>query len=79
MAQAPCAGWGGPIHVERARDLHPVASALIDAGRSYGMPYLDDINVAAPEGAGPINTNVRDGARSSSWEGMSRRSWITPG
>src|SRR5262249_4516051 len=42
-------GAGGPIHVERARDLHPVAAALIDAGRSYGMPYLDDLNVLAPE------------------------------
>jgi len=62
-------GAGGPIRVERARDLHPIAAALIDAGRSYGMPYLDDINVANPEGAGPLNMNVRDGVRCSSWEG----------
>jgi len=62
-------GAGGPIHVERARDLHPVAAALIDAGRSYGMPYLDDMNVASPEGVGPLNMNVRDGVRCSSWEG----------
>src|SRR5262249_205493 len=33
-------GAGGPIHVERARGLHPVAGAFLDAGRSYGMPYL---------------------------------------
>src|SRR5262249_8968383 len=46
-------GAGGPIRVERARDLHPVAAALIDAGRSYGMPYLDDLNVPGPEGVGP--------------------------
>jgi choline dehydrogenase len=56
-------GAGGPIHVERARDLHPVATALVDAGRSYGMAYLDDLNVPAPEGVGPMNLNVRDGAR----------------
>lgn len=62
-------GAGGPIRVERARDLHPVAAALIDAGRSYGMPYLDDINVPSPEGVGPLNMNVRDGMRCSSWEG----------
>ncbi len=58
-------GAGGPIRVERARNLHPVAAALIDAGRSYGMPYLDDVNVPAPEGVGPDNLNVRDGARCS--------------
>jgi choline dehydrogenase-like flavoprotein len=37
-------GAAGPIRVERVRNLHPVAAALIDAGRSYGMPYLDDMN-----------------------------------
>jgi choline dehydrogenase len=58
-------GAGGPIRVERARDLHPVAAALIDAGRSYGMPYLDDLNVPAPEGVGPMNLNVKGGVRSS--------------
>jgi choline dehydrogenase-like flavoprotein len=46
-------GAGGPIHVERARNLHPVAAALIDAGKSYGMPYLDDVNIPEPEGIGP--------------------------
>ena len=39
----------------------PSAAALIDAGRSYGMPYLDDMNVPEPEGVGPMNQNVRDG------------------
>src|SRR5262249_33591217 len=57
-------GAGGPIRVERARDLHPVAAALIDAGRSCGMPYLDDMNVPEPEGVGPMNLNVKGGARS---------------
>src|SRR5262247_1845619 len=58
-------GAGGPIRVERARDLHPVAAAFIDAGRSCGMPYLDDMNVPAPEGVGLVNENVRDGTRCS--------------
>ena len=58
-------GAGGPIRVERARNLHPVAAALIDAGKSYGMPYLDDMNVPEPEGVGPMNLNVRDGTRCS--------------
>jgi len=46
-------GAGGPIHVERARNLHPAAAALIDAGKSYGMPYLDDMNVPEPRASAP--------------------------
>src|SRR5262249_32945657 len=49
--------------VERARNLHPVAAAFLDAGRCYGMPYLDDINVPAPEGVGPMNLNIKEGRR----------------
>ncbi|WP_432842548.1 GMC family oxidoreductase [Dactylosporangium sp. CA-092794] len=62
-------GAGGPIRVERAKDLHPVAQALIDSGLSYGMPYLDDMNVPDPLGVGPVSMNVRDGQRCSSWRG----------
>jgi choline dehydrogenase len=58
-------GAGGPICVERAKDLHPVAAAFIDAGRSYGMSYLDDLNVPEPEGVGPMNLNVKGGTRCS--------------
>jgi choline dehydrogenase len=58
-------GAGGPIRVERARDLHPVAAAFIDAGRSCGMPYLDDLNVPVPEGVGPMNLNIKGGRRCS--------------
>jgi choline dehydrogenase len=59
-------GAGGPIRVERAKNLHPATAAFIDAGRSYGMPDLDDLNVPEPEGVGPMNLNVRDGIRCSS-------------
>src|SRR5262250_3004003 len=58
-------GAGGPIHVERAKNLHPVAAAFLDAGRSYGMPYLDDLNVPEPEGVGPMNLNIKGGRRCS--------------
>src|SRR5262245_39075917 len=56
-------GAVGPIRVERARELHPVVAASIDAGRSYGMPYLDDLNVPEPEGVGPMNLNIKGGRR----------------
>ena len=56
-------GAGGPIRVERARDLPPVVAAFIDAGRACGMPYLDDLNVPEPEGVGPMQQNVKGGTR----------------
>ena len=65
-------GAGGPVRIERPTDLHPVATALIEAGISYGMPYLDDINVAEPLGVGPINTDVAQGDRTSTWTGHLR-------
>ena len=65
-------GAGGPIRVERARNLHPVAAALIDAGTSYGMPYLDDMNIPEPVGVGPMNLNARDGTRCSPARGYLR-------
>jgi choline dehydrogenase len=58
-------GVGGPIRVERARDLHPLAAAFLDAGRSNGMSYLDDLNIPEPEGVGPMNLNIRKGRRCS--------------
>src|SRR5262245_11799086 len=58
-------GAGGPIGVGRDRDLGPVGAALIEAGRSFGMPYLDDLNVPEPEGVGLLNLNIRAGARCS--------------
>ncbi|WP_198670657.1 GMC family oxidoreductase [Oceanicella sp. SM1341] len=58
-------GAGGPIRVERAKDLHPVATALIASGRSLGMAYVDDMNGETSLGVGPINMNLRDGTRDS--------------
>ncbi len=58
-------GAGGPIRVERARDLPPVVAAFLDAGRACGMPYLDDLNVPEPEGVGTMQQNVKGGTRCS--------------
>src|SRR6516162_8030194 len=63
-------GAGAPIRVERALDLHPVTAAFIDSGRSYGMPYFDDLNVPEPDGVGPMNLNIKDGRRCSPVEGF---------
>src|SRR5262244_2245756 len=58
-------GAGGPIRVERAKKLPAVTAAFLDAGRSSGMPYLDDLNVPEPEGVGPMNLNIKGGRRCS--------------
>ncbi len=58
-------GAGGPVRVERAKTLHPVAQALIESGMAAGSRYIDDMNGPSSEGVGPINMNVRDGARDS--------------
>lgn len=58
-------GAGGPMRIERAKDLGPVATAFIAAGRACGMPHLDDLNAPRPEGVGVQNLNTQDGVRCS--------------
>jgi len=62
-------GAGGPMRIENAKELHPVASALIEAGVSYGMPYLKDTNGPEPEGIGPMSLNIKNGRRWSTADG----------
>src|SRR5712671_2535611 len=57
-------GSGGPIHIRRPKDPHPVAPAFIEAARQMGMPILDDVNGPMRPGAGYINMNIAaDGTR----------------
>jgi choline dehydrogenase len=57
-------GVGGPIHIRRPRNPHPLAPAFIDAAREMGMPILDDVNGPMRPGAGYINMNIAaDGTR----------------
>jgi choline dehydrogenase-like flavoprotein len=57
-------GIGGPIHIRRAKDPHPLAPAFIDAAREMGLPILDDVNGPMRAGAGYINMNIAvDGTR----------------
>jgi choline dehydrogenase len=57
-------GSGGPIHIRRPRDPHPIAPAFIEAAREMGMPILDDLNGPMRPGAGYINMNIAaDGTR----------------
>src|ERR1700751_2575893 len=57
-------GAGGPIHIRRPREPHPISPAFIDAAREMGMPILDDVNGPLRPGAGYINMNIAaDGTR----------------
>src|SRR6266550_4742209 len=57
-------GSGGPIHIRRPKDPHPLAPAFIEAARQMGMPILDDVNGPMRPGAGYINMNIAaDGTR----------------
>lgn len=57
-------GVGGPIAIGNAKDLHFVPTALVEAGRTFGMPVLTDTNGPTPKGVGAMVLNVRDGVRS---------------
>jgi choline dehydrogenase len=57
-------GAGGPIHIRRPKNPHPLAPAFIEAARQMGMPILDDVNGPMRPGAGYINMNIAaDGTR----------------
>jgi choline dehydrogenase len=57
-------GAGGPIHIRRPKNPHPLAPAFLDAAREMGMPILDDVNGPMRPGAGYINMNIdADGTR----------------
>jgi choline dehydrogenase len=57
-------GAGGPIRIERSRDPHPVAVALMEGSAEIGLPVIDDPNGASNEGAAWTNfsaTTAPDG------------------
>src|SRR5262245_46657666 len=58
-------GAGGPLGVSDVRDRHPLAMAFIEAAQQCGYPRNDDFNGAVQEGAGPYQTTMRAGVRSS--------------
>jgi choline dehydrogenase len=57
-------GAGGPVHIRRPKDPHPLAPAFIEAARQMDIPLLDDVNGPVRAGAGYINMNIAaDGTR----------------
>jgi choline dehydrogenase len=62
-------GQGGPIHVEKVKYPNFIATALINACESFGLPVIDDTSGRDPYGAGVLVRNVKDGKRSSAYTG----------
>jgi choline dehydrogenase len=59
-------GKGGLVYVEPARDPNPIAPAMLEAARSFGIPTFDDQNGEMMEGEGGAaiaNVRIRDGRR----------------
>jgi choline dehydrogenase len=65
-------GTGGPIYVAPPAHPNPLATAFIEAGRSIGLPVLDDVNGADLLGVGYFNLTVKDGRRFSVADGYLR-------
>jgi choline dehydrogenase len=60
------------MHVTLPEDPNPLATAFIEAGRSAGLPVLEDINGPAMLGVGYFNLTVKDGRRFSVADGYLR-------
>lgn len=56
-------GAGGPLRIERPRDPHPVAAALLPAAAELGLPVLDDGNGPSNGGAALADLNLSGGRR----------------
>jgi len=56
-------GAGGPLRIERPRDPHPIARAMIEGAAMLGIPVIDDMNGASNEGVALANLNTCSGLR----------------
>jgi choline dehydrogenase len=68
----PWRGAGGPMRIERPRDPHPIALAMLEGAAQLGLPVLDDHNGPDNAGAALTNLNARSGRRWSTVDGYLR-------
>ena len=62
-------GAGGPLRIERPRDPHPIARAMLAAAANLDVPVIQDMNGPSNEGAALPNLNAVDGVRWSASRG----------
>jgi hypothetical protein len=78
LGRGPFHGAGGPMTVDFARDVNPLATAFIAAGEQLGLPVSGDLNGAARTGFGIAQSNIRDGVRHSVVDGYLRPALSRP-
>ncbi|MYU10940.1 choline dehydrogenase [Streptomyces sp. SID8361] len=59
----PSHGTEGPLHVEDRPYTHELSRAWVDAALAWGLPPVEDIAGASPQGAGLTQVTCRDGRR----------------
>ena len=59
-------GSGGPLRVTPCNRRYPLGDAVLEAGRSLGLPVREDINHPDQEGIAYITYNIGGGRRQSS-------------
>ncbi len=65
-------GGSGPVGVKRGKLDCPLYEIFLEAGQQAGFPFSDDINGHQQEGFAALQTNVRNGVRSSTAEAYLR-------
>lgn len=60
-------GGSGPLRVRRQEDLSPLNRAFLEAGRTAGFSFTEDVNGAEQEGFCRFDMNVDKGFRASSY------------
>jgi choline dehydrogenase len=63
---SPWHARGGPMRVSSVDPVNPLVAMFLQAGRSLGLPVVEDFNGADDEGVGPRQTTIRAGRRESS-------------
>ena len=66
-------GTGGPMHVEREAEPHPVALAVLDAAAELGLPLIADANGATNLGATVPEYTARFGGPRAEGRELDRR------
>jgi choline dehydrogenase len=62
-------GADGPMRIERGRDPHPIAVAMLEGATDLGLPVIDDANAGTNEGATLADFNMRRDERWSAARG----------
>ena len=66
LGAGPHRGVGGPLSVGPMAAPHRLGDAILESGRSLGLPVREDLNVPEQEGIGYITQNIAKGKRQSS-------------